>query len=501
MEVREAETSERDLVEVGGRDLGAEEADVGVAHVVGDDQEDIRPDRIASSTAHEEHDTKKSAPSECFHADEEYINCAIEWTGDTLSAWAHSMSELSSRALGELRPESERAVETSFRILLLRAPDATECRDRSRVLEGGQSPDELNRSLLGSAEFRQVHDGLTGRGDLGRNPDVLAREVLSPVGDGAGFVAAVYRCLLGRDADEAGRAYFVERLAQGASHLSVIKALTLSDEFEARYKEICPQVGLIPHDAQLCELANPAKWDNPEWVSLLRSVGTVPPDKLSMHRKAYEFTQTLFGLSRMDRLREDVRIVSVGAGHEAILYWLANRVGCVVATDMYDTEWKQARAGEGDEDVARRPEKFAPFPYRQDHLFFSKMNGRTLGLRDESFDVAYSLSSIEHFGGFEGGRDAIDEMARVVKPGGLVVVATEYLIGGPRTDETFPPDEIRALAERPGLKLLEPIDEHVYERYQVEAVDLRTNPYQTPQMLVRNGETVFTSVMLFLEKL
>ena len=80
------------------------------------------------------------------------------------------------------------------------------------------------------------------------------------------------------------------------------------------------------------------------------------------------------------------------------------------------------------------------------------------------------------------------------------MVATEYLLAGPRTDETFPPDEIRALADRPGLKLLQPIDEHVYQRYQVEAVDLRTNPYQTPQMLVRNGDTVFTSVMLFLEK-
>ncbi len=417
-----------------------------------------------------------------------------------MSALWRQLRRRGNRTLVELGSQSERAVETSFRILLLRAPDATERRDRSRVLEGGQSPDELNRSLFGSAEFRQVHDGLTGSGDLGRNPDVVAREVLARVGDRATFVAAAYRCLLGRDADAAGRAYYLERLSQGASHLSVIKALALSDEFDARYKEICPQVGLIPYDAQLCELANPAKWDNPEWVSLLRSVGTVPPDKLSMHRKAYEFTQTLFGLSRLDRLRDGVRILSVGAGHEAILYWLANRVGCVVATDMYDTEWKNARAGEGDENVARRPEEFAPFPYRQDHLVFSEMNGRTLGFRDESFDVAYSLSSIEHFGGFEGGRDAIDEMARVVKPGGLVVVATEYLLAGPRTDETFPPDEIRALADRPGLKLLQPIDEHIYERYQLEAVDLLTNPYQTPQMLVRNGDTVFTSVMLFLEK-
>jgi len=396
---------------------------------------------------------------------------------------------------------SERAVESSFRLLLLRAPDDTERRDRARVLESGQSQDELNRSLLGSAEFRQIHDGLVGSGDLGRNPDVVAKDVLSDIGDGTTFVAAAYRCLLGRDADEAGHAYYVDRLSKGASHLSVLKALAQSDEFAARYQALCPQVGLVPHDTQLCELANPAKWDNPEWLSLLRSIGTVSPDKMSMHRKAYELTQTLFGLGRLGWLRDDARIVSVGAGHEPILYWLANCVGYVVATDMYETEWKEARAGEGDDDVARRPEEFAPFPYRKERLVFSKMNGRRLGLRSQSFDIAYSLSSIEHFGGFEGARDAVDEMARVVKPGGLVVVATEYLLGGPRTDETFPPDEIHALSERPGLALEQPIDERVYERYQVEPVDLRTNAYQTPQMLVRNGDTVFTSVMLFLEKL
>ena len=394
---------------------------------------------------------------------------------------------------------TERSVETSFRILLLRAPDETERRERARVLEVGKSSDELNRSLLGSAEFREIYEGYASSGGLGRKAQRVEDE-LAPVGDDATFVARAYRCLLGRDADDTSRTHYIARLSQGALRLGVIKALVLSDEFDARYKDVCPQVGLIPYDVQFCELANPAKWDNPEWVSLLRSVGTVPPDKLSMHRKAYEFTQTLFGLVRLGRLTKDARALSVGAGHEAILYWLANRVDLVVASDMYDTSWKEARAAEGDEDVVRRPADFAPFPYREDRLLFSKMDGRRLAFRDVAFDVAYSLSSIEHFGGFEGARDAVDEMGRVVKTGGLVVVATEYLLEEPVTDETFPPDEIRALAERPGLKLIEPLDEHVQERYRIEPVDLRTNPYQTPQMVVRNGETVFTSVMLFLER-
>ena len=397
--------------------------------------------------------------------------------------------------------ETEHAVETSFRLLLLRPPDDTERRDRARVIESGRSQDELDRSLLASAEFRQIYEGLTGGGDLGRSPDVVERDVLPPVGDPKTFVDAAYRRLLGREADEAGREHCVGRLSEGTSRLSILRGLLASDEFEARYERLCPQVGRVPKDVQLSELANPAKWDNPEWVSLLRSVGTVPPDKLSMHRKAYELTQTLFGLERLGRLGPKERILSVGAGHEAILYWLANRVGAVVATDMYETTWKEARAGEGDESVVRSPEAFAPFPYRRDRLVFSKMDGRKLGLADRSFDAAYSLSSIEHFGGFEGARDAVDEMVRVVRPGGLVIVATEYRLSGPPTDETFSPEEIRALAARPGAKLLSPIDEHVAARYEMEPVDLRTNPYQTPQMVVRNGDTVFTSVIFFLEKI
>jgi SAM-dependent methyltransferase len=403
---------------------------------------------------------------------------------------------------GERWSDSERAVQTSFRLLLLRAPNDGELRERARALDTGQPWDELNKGLLGSAEFRRLYDGYSGSNELERNLSDIEREVLSAIGDGdnAELARAAYQCLLGREGDEAGLAHYTRSLDDGATRLSVVRALVHSDEFESRYQTICPQAGHIPLDVQLCELANPAKWDNPKWVSLLRSLQTIPDDKLSMHRKAYEFTQTLFGIERLGRLRDDTRVLSVAAGHECLLYWLANRVGYVVASDLYDSEWRAARAGEGNEDVTKKPEEFAPFPYRRERLVFSKMDGCKLAFRDGSFDVAYSLSSIEHFGGFEGARDAVEEMARVVCPGGLVAIATEYLLSGPRSHETFPPEEIRALATLPGLKLVEPIDERVPTRYDMAVVDLRTNPYQTPQMLVRDNDTVFTSVMMFLER-
>ena len=128
------------------------------------------------------------------------------------------------------------------------------------------------------------------------------------------------------------------------------------------------------------------------------------------------------------------------------------------------------------------------------------MDGRRLTFPDDTFDVAYSLSSIEHFGGFDGAAAAVDEMARVVKPGGIVVVATEYRLSGPAREEVFEPEEIRALFSRPRLQLVEPLDENVYRRYRSMPVDLIRAPYQTPHLVVKIDDTVFTSVIGFLEK-
>lgn len=314
------------------------------------------------------------------------------------------------------------------------------------------------------------------------------------------FVDLVYRLLFGRPADLEGLRHYAGGLAGGGRRLDLVRTLALSDEFDRRYRDMSPDGGVVPCDVQLCELANPAKWDNPEWIDVLRSLQVLPDHKLSMHRKTYEITQMVWGLRRLGHLREDASIVSVGAGHESVLYWLANHVGRVVATDMYGGVWQSQCAREGEADVITQPEAYAPFPYREDHLTFLKMDGRHLGFADATFDVAYSLSSIEHFGGIDGAAGAMDEMARVVKPGGIVVVATEYLLDGPAAEDAFPAADIYRLATRPGLDLVEPIDERVWKRYGMTPVDLRRNRHQTPHMVVKIDDTVFTSVMMFLRR-
>lgn len=314
------------------------------------------------------------------------------------------------------------------------------------------------------------------------------------------FIAHCYQTLLGRAPDEEGLAHYTDRLAAGMPRISLEEILRASDEYLEREKRLTPAAARIPRDVQLCELANPAKWDNPEWLAGLRSLASAPIEKAQMHRKAYELAQTIFGLTKLGRIAESTRVLSVGAGHEPLLYWLANRVGRVIATDLYEGEWKSKFAREGTPDVLHDPAAFAPFPYRQDRLTFLRMDGSRLGFVDGSFAVVYSLSSIEHFGGAEGARRSVGEMARVLAPGGILALATEWCVRGTAAGEVFSPGEVRQIIDHPSLRLVQPIDDRVWDRYDMDPVDLRVDRFQTPHMLLKHDAAIFTSVFVFLEK-
>ncbi len=382
------------------------------------------------------------------------------------------------------------AMQRAYWIVLGRDATALEIEIETR---GHLNRDQLTllHGLLSSREFQRRRRAWQRGDEPQGDPHALERALVN-LGPDDLFVRLVYESLLGRHADEGGARHYQQALAGGTRRYDVVRALALSDEFERRWRA-------VPRDTQLCELANPAKWDNEDWLEILRSLG-LSDDKLAMHRKPYEFTQFLYGCQRLGVLRDDAAFLSVGAGHELILYWLANHVGRIVATDMYEGVWQGLCAREGDPSVLHDPDQFAPFPYKREALTFLKMDGRALEFPDATFDVTYSLSSIEHFGGMAGASQTIREMARVLKPGGILGLATEYVVSGPAHDETFQPHELHELIAQSGLALVEPIDEFVWRRYQTEPVDALINPYQAPHMLVRMDETVFTSVMVFLRK-
>jgi SAM-dependent methyltransferase len=396
-----------------------------------------------------------------------------------------------------MRRTGERAgvVADAVRVAFGRDATAVEVDEFGASLDAA-GPRQFFDTLLSSSEFRDRYFALVREpsdSDRHRQRHEIA---LRAIDTDEHFLDLVYECCLGRAADPDGRDHYLRALKNGESRLQVLSSILRSNEFDVRFVQLVP---FIPRDVQLCELANPAKWDNPDWMAFFRDLRILPLDRKDMHRKGYELTQLLFGLHRLGRIHDDAAILSVGAGHECVLYWLANHVGQVVATDLYEEQWSASRAREGDASVLRNAAAYAPFPYREDRLTFLQMDGRRLAFADGAFDVAYSLSSIEHFGGLDGACAAVDEMARVVKPGGIVVVATEYRLSGPKRAEVFEPAEIQTLFHRPGMRLIESVDEDVYRRYRYMPIDVVRLPYQTPHLVVKVDETVLTSVVGFLE--
>jgi SAM-dependent methyltransferase len=74
------------------------------------------------------------------------------------------------------------------------------------------------------------------------------------------------------------------------------------------------------------------------------------------------------------------------------------------------------------------PAAHAPFAYREDRLEVRRMDARRLEFADESFDVVYSLSSLEHFGGPADVARAAAEIGRVLRPGGVALLCVDFAV-------------------------------------------------------------------------
>jgi SAM-dependent methyltransferase len=249
-------------------------------------------------------------------------------------------------------------------------------------------------------------------------------------------------------------------------------------------------------------LCHPRAWDDPDWRSVGRLLG-LPQEEGWLHRKAFEWTQCVYGLERMGALGRGRRVLGVAAGHECILYYLANRSDLTVATDLYQGDFTVSLAGEANPDFLTDPEKFAPFVYRQQCLAGLPADALRLPFRAGSFDVVYSLSSIEHFGGHDRAAEAVREMARVLRPGGVACIATEMVLEGGQHPEYFTREDLDhwVIGASTDLALVEPLDEtYPPQEYFDDPVLLCEDPLKQPHVVLAVDDWRFTSVVLFFRK-
>jgi SAM-dependent methyltransferase len=283
---------------------------------------------------------------------------------------------------------------------------------------------------------------------------------------------------------------------------------------------------------KLCDFRD---FDDPAVAAVLREILPDRDPHEHRERKVWEFAMLALLLDDLGRLNDRTEVLAVGAGDERIAFWLANRAGRVVATDIYGGGAFAGREAEAS--MLRDPASHAPFPYREDRLEVRAADARELPFEDRSFDVIYSLSSIEHFGLPADVARAAAEMGRVLRPGGHAAVATDcfvrrhpldaapvdfavrlatlgrrYRRAGPRRravlGEVFTARELERLIVQPsGLRLIQPLDRRLSPESWVNLTWIRsdggTEPAtgeKYPHVLLKSSRSIFTSVLLALQK-
>ena len=242
------------------------------------------------------------------------------------------------------------------------------------------------------------------------------------------------------------------------------------------------------------------------------------------YRKHWEVAMAARALRDLGALHDRAEVLGVGAGHEPTIFWLTTKVARVFATDLYlepDVWSNFANAT-----MLTEPGRHWPSAWNPRRLVAQHMNALDLRYDDASFDGIFSSSSIEHFGTPDDVRRAAAEMCRVLKPGGVLSLSTEFRLEGPGPGLPglllFDEDGLRdhIVGDLP-WSTVDPLDldlssatrseecsldgyvaewhEHfaAHDRMAVWH-DLDFRKY--PQIMLRHGDHLFTSVHLALRK-
>jgi SAM-dependent methyltransferase len=293
------------------------------------------------------------------------------------------------------------------------------------------------------------------------------------------------------------------------------KARTLDEketsDFISHLNQTSPYYINLHDKPKLNRLCYVEDWKNGEIKETLLQLQKLNPQGF-LHRKDWEWALGIVAMRRFDKLTKKSTAIGIGSGTEPIPFYLANNINHVYATDLYDAkDWKNYAPS----DFPENPKKYAPFPYNEDALTVLRMNGTKLEFPSENFDIAFSFSSIEHFGGknHSGALRSLREIERVLKRGGIAVIATEYIINNKEHHEFFNRRTIYSdlINKLEKLQLVEPLDlrlttntlDTVIELFSVDANwDNIDEEYKKthPLILIRARNILFTSVMLVFQK-
>lgn len=239
------------------------------------------------------------------------------------------------------------------------------------------------------------------------------------------------------------------------------------------------------------------------------------------HRKHWEAAMAVLALREGAALRPDAQVLFVGQGREATLFWLTNHVGRVWALNLdHPATWAHS-------DASTMPAGVGPVwpgPWNPRRLVVQHMDTRELAYEDDTFDAIVFSGSMTPVGSLDDVERAMDEVWRVLKPGGTLSISTDFLLIGEKADQStmFTRDSIERIlvGERDWAPVV-PMDftlsevtkqtEVDYDSIRLEResdtamdgearLDSLDEASVYPYCVLRVGPAVFTSVHLALRK-
>jgi SAM-dependent methyltransferase len=278
-----------------------------------------------------------------------------------------------------------------------------------------------------------------------------------------------------------------------------------------RKTSVIDRVNTVEH-FRLNRLCCVEDWENSEIIDTLSQIRKFNSEGFK-HRKDWEWAMGILAIQKFGKLNENSTALGVGTGTEPVPFYLANKIKHVYATDLYgeNSAWERAAPLE----FYDNPEPYSSFPYNKDALTVSIMDGTKLEFPSETFDVAFSFSSIEHFGGknHSGALRGLREMERVLRPDGLAIITTEYIINNKDHKEFFNKRTIYSdlINKLEYLRLVEPLylgtTTKTLNTVIDFSMDMNWDSLESdfkkihPLILVRLRNILFTSIVLVFKKL
>ena len=195
-------------------------------------------------------------------------------------------------------------------------------------------------------------------------------------------------------------------------------------------------------------LIDPADFDDPHFIEYIREASgraTYP-----RQRKFWEWGKGFQALKELGYLKRDKRAIGLGTGHEPFAFVLSRYIESVIRTDYIDetNPFMKTYAEKMQIKKGQRPEFIpATLVYEEDRIGFLNLDATDMRqIDDESIDIVYSFSSIEHFGNRRdrpphGAIKCMQESQRILRRGGICMGATEYQLNRGLHPEFFRPED------------------------------------------------------------